>query len=353
MLTPARASHNTSPMTRLAITSVLGLAAGLLAGCDKGEGNQTVAPGHEIDKLDSVDKLDSENGVVVISITDALAYIPDGANVVFGLDAATVATSEPINDILERWNTPIHDHTNEVLAAADACNVPMSTWDYAFVAGEADLDGDVILVVSAIGVGKKDTLDCIGRILVEESPQARFDVGEEDGRVVVSAGDENQKVYALSDDVVALVSANWQGAFKDRLEGEGKAALDGSLKDVMASIDRSQHMYFGAVANAAMRREFTEPLKHVTITVDLSEGLSIAALAEFADIDTATALAEQYTVMFEQLKGFLAKSLDLPWSVLDSVKIEAKGASVVFSVSATGDDVEPASKSIATLLNSL
>ena len=231
----------------------------------------------------------------------------------------------------------------------DRCNVGMSTWKYAVVGGNTDRDNEVVLVFSATGIGKKDTLDCIGEKVTEKNPQERFDVGEEDGRVVVSSGGDGQKTYAISDDVIAVVGADSAEAFKDLLDGKGKTAVDGSLKDVLASVDQSKDIYVCMVATAEMQEGPTANLKYLTGTVDLSAGVAIAVLGEYVDTTTATELGAAANKQFDEMKG-MAGMLGIPAGVVESVKIESRGAAITFSASAAGDDLEQLSAMIKTQL---
>lgn len=265
-----------------------------------------------------------------------MRYIPDGANLLIGLDAVKVFGSAVMKD---NQDMLAYGDVGEVIAAAEACNVGMSTWKYAVVGGNTEEDKEVVVVLSATDIGKKDTLDCIGKKVIEKDPQDTFELGEEDGRVVVSGGIDGQKMYAISDDVVALVGADWLETFEDLLDGKGKTAVEGSLNDVLASVDQSKHIYFGMAATADMQEGATETLKYVTGTVYLSAGISVAVWAEFADSAAATAVASQAITQFDDVKG-MAGMFGIPYGVVENVNIEAKGAAAGFSVSAAGNDLE-------------
>lgn len=347
-------------MKRLAICIALGLVAVPFTGCDKGKDSKSIAPGEDPtdsgkgqagDRRGSADLRDQgarrddgrgNDEVAVATVADGMKYIPDGANLLIGLDAVKLFDSAVLKD---NQDLLTHGEAGEVIAAAEACKVGMSTWKYAVVGGNTEEDQEVVVVMSATDLGTKDTLECIGKKVIENDPQDRFEVGEEDGRVVVSGGIDGQKMYAVSDDVVALVGADWLEIFEDLLDGKGKTALEGSLRDVLASVDQSKHIYFGMTATAEMREGATETLQHVTGTVYLSAGVSIALWGEFADSAVATAVASQATTQFDQMKG-MAGALGIPQGVVESVNIEAKGAAVGLSMSAAGNDLEQLSEMI-------
>ena len=93
------------------------------------------------------------------------------------------------------------------------------------------------------------------------------------------------------------------------------------------------------VATADMQQGPTAGLKHVTGTVDLSAGLAIAASGEFGDAAKATELAGMANKQFGEMKG-MAGMFGIPSTVVDSVKIEAKGAAVAVSASASAEDMK-------------
>jgi len=328
-------------MKRLAIGIALGLVAAPFTGCDKGEEKKEEASGEKgKEGKDGGDKEGDAGGdktaAAGATVTDAMKFIPDGANLLIGVDAAKVAASELMKenaDMLKQGDA------GEMMDAADACNVGMGTWKYVVVGGNTEKDKEVVAVVSATGVGKKDTLECIGKKAKEKDPEEKFEVGEEDGRVVVTGGENGQKIYAVSDDVIALVGADSQEAFKGLLGGDGKSASEGSLKDVLGAVDQSKHIYFGMVATAEMQNGPAAGLKHVTGSVDLTEGLALAAAGEFGDEAKATEIAKMGNDQFAQMKG-MAGMFGIPQTVVDSVKIEAKGGSVTASAKASKDDLK-------------
>jgi len=335
------------PMKRLAIGIALGLVAAPFTGCDKGEEKKEEASGEKGkdgkkggDDKDG-DKGGDEKAASGASVADAMKYIPDGANLVIGLDAAKVAGSTLMKDNADMLK---QGEAGEMMDAAEACKVGMSTWKYAVIGGNTDKDKEVVMVVSASGLGKKDTLECIGKKAKEKNPEEKFEVGEEDGRVVVTGGEDGQKIYAVSDDVIALAGKDSAEAVKGLIGGSGKSAVDGSLKEVLAAVDQSKHIYFGMTATADMQKGPTEGLKHITGTVDLSEGLALAAAADFGDAEKAKAITAEATKQFGEMKG-MAGMLGIPQPVVDSVKIEAKGTAVAATAKASNDDLKKIAES--------
>lgn len=337
------------PMKRLAIGIALGLVAAPFTGCDKGEEKKEEASGEkgkDGDKAKDGDKGGDKGGdkaaAAGATAADAMKYLPDGLNLVMGMDASKVAASDLMKDNADMLK---EGEAGEMMEAAEGCKVGMSTWKYAVIGGNASpgKDKEIVMIVSATGLGKKDTLECIGKKVKEKSPDDKFEVGEEDGRVVVTGGDEGQVMYAISDDVVAMVGADSKEAVKGLLGGSGKSAVDGSLKDVLGAVDQSKHVYFGMVATADMQQGPTAGLKHVTGTLDLSDGLAVAATGDFGDEAKATELAKMANQQFTQMKG-MAGALGIPQPVVDSVKIEAKGSSVMASAKASKDDLKKLSE---------
>ncbi len=335
-------------MKRLAIGIALGLVAAPLTGCDKGEEKKAAADekgkeGGDKDKKAGGDAEKAKKdggGDKSAGATDAMKYVPDGANLVIGLDAAKVAASPVFKDneaLLKEGDA------GEMMAAAEACKVGMATWKYAVIAGNTEKDDGMVMVASAAGLGKKETLDCIAKKAKEKDPEADATVTEEDGMVVVKTKDDKSTGYGVSDDVFVMAGKDYNEAVKALIGGSGKTAQDGSLKDVLAAADRSSHIYFAMVATADMQKGPTEGLKHITGGIDLSAGLALNAAADFGDAEKAKAVAGEANKQFGEMKG-MAGMLGIPKPVVDSVKIEAKGTAVAASAKATAEDLKAMSK---------
>lgn len=338
-------------MKRLAISLAFGCVAALITGCDKGEGNKARVPGEELTDAESRGgenrEIHKEDSAAVITRADAMRYIPDGANLLLGMDSAKVVGSALMMDNMDLVR---EGDVGEALAAADACHVGVSTWKYAVVGGNTEKDREVVVFFSATGVGERRTLDCIGQRITEADPQERFEVGEENGRVVVLGGNDGEKIYAVSDDVIAIVGRDSQVAFNELLNGNGRPALEGSLKGTLASVDQSKHIYFGMVATDDMRIGATEGLESVTGSVDLSAGLSVVLSGEFSESAKASELSDIANKQFNELKG-MAGAFGIPDGIVESVRIEPKGAAIDISVSATGDELKELSEHVRAQLS--
>ncbi|MBV1856907.1 MAG: hypothetical protein KUG77_00750, partial [Nannocystaceae bacterium] len=143
-------------MKRLAIGIALGLVAAPFTGCDKGDDKKEASgekgkDGEKGEKGKDGDKGGDEKAAAGSTVADAMKYIPDGANLLIGLDAAKVAGSAIMKDNQDMMK---QGEAGEMIAAADACKVGMTTWKYAVVGGNTDKDKEVVVVVSATGVGK-------------------------------------------------------------------------------------------------------------------------------------------------------------------------------------------------------
>lgn len=330
-------------MKRLAIG--IALVATPLVGCDKEEdkkaaadGEKGKAGGKEGDKAEK--EADKGSGALAATPADALKLVPDGPNVVVGFDAAKVASTALFKDnkaMLEQGDV------GEFMTAAAGCKLGMDTWKYALMAGSTEDNDAVVAFASAAGVGKKETLDCIGKKVKEKKPESKFEVSEEDGRVVVTGGEDGEKIYALSDDVVALVGKDLQDGFVKLVKGEGKGALEGSLKDVGGAIDQKGHIYMGMVATADMQKGETEGLKFLTASADLSSGLGLTLAADFGDAAKAKDMTAKAQKAFDEGKA-MAGMLGVPKPVVDSVKIETKGNAVAATAKATEADLKTMSE---------
>ena len=119
------------PMKRLAIGIALGLVAAPFTGCDKGEEKKEEASGEkgkDGDKAKDGDKGGDKGGdkaaAAGATAADAMKYLPDGLNLVMGMDASKVAASDLMKDNADMLK---EGEAGEMMEAAEGCKVAMST----------------------------------------------------------------------------------------------------------------------------------------------------------------------------------------------------------------------------------
>lgn len=349
-------------MKRLLTGSALVLAVSFVPACDKKEEGEkkTAAAGDDkkqeagaakdgAEKADGVkadggEKAEGDKGGIAGVVAgaaggagggDLLKYIPDGANMIVVFDAKAVFGSTLFTEnkaMIEQGDA------GKMFAAADGCKVGPSTWNKVVLGGDTEGNDKIVMGGQATGLGKKETLECIAKVVNEREGSEKWKVSEADGRVVVDIEGGKATGWSGGDDVFIIAGKDYAETVKSLVAGEGKSAADGSLKDALATADTSKHVYFAGVAKGAMAEGPTAGLKHFSGNVDFSKGLAIAASMDFGDEAKATSTATMFSTQFQGLKG-MAGGMGIPQPIVDSVKIEAKGSAVTASVSASAADL--------------
>ncbi len=235
------------------------------------------------------------------------------------------------------------------LVAAKACNLGMETWKELVIAGDPDGKDAVMMAMGATGIGKKENIECIAGKYKEQDPKVDWKIEDKDGRTVVSIDGGDALVYAVSDDALVMTSKSWDAAVQERIGGKGTGAASGSLKDALALADATKHIYLAGMANADMAQGPLAGAKAFGAALDVSSGLGLTAAVSFADADSATKQAAAINGQFNGVKG-MAPGFGVPQGLIDSVKIEAKDATVAFSAKATEKEVEELGKAAAGMM---
>ena len=339
-------------MKRLLTGSALILAVSFAPACDKKEEDKDKSAEADKDKksdggdADSKDGGEAGKGGLAGAVADAAKggagsageltkLVPEGANLLVVFDAKSVFSSALMKDnmgMLEKSDA------GEMFTAANTCKVGPETWQKAVLGGDTDGNDSVVVIGQAAGLGKKETLECISKKVNEKEGSEKWKVEEADGKVVVTIDGGDAKGFSGGDDIFVIAGKDYAEAVQGLVGGNGKSAIDGSLKDAVASADTSKHVYFAGVAKGQMAAGPTAGLKHFHGSVDFSNGLAVAASLDFGDEAKAKTTADMFSQQFEGLKG-MATGMGVPKTILDSVKIEAKGPAVSATLNATTDDL--------------
>ena len=257
---------------------------------------------------------------------DAAKLIPDAATVIGGVNMQEMMKS-PLYDgnkeMLEKGEQ------KEVMDAAKECNLGTDTWkSVVFGVDPEGGDSKMAIVLVADGLGKKENLECVaGKIKEKDDGKEPWTMEEKDGKLVLTIDEGKVTGYVVNDNTVALAGKDWAGAVAELIDGKGKPAVDNSLKDVLGRTDMSKAIWAAGVVPASMATGPADGMKDGALSVDMSSGLEIAASIGVKDADTATAKAEEFNKQFGEMKG-MAGMFNVPTTVTDSVKIEAKDAAI-------------------------
>ncbi len=282
---------------------------------------------------------------------DAAKLIPDAATVMGGVDFQGMMKSplyEGNKKMLEEGDQ------KEAMDAAKACNLGPDTWkSVVFGADPEGGDKKMAFVVTATGLGKKENLECIaGKIKEKNDGEEPWTMEEKDGKLVLTIDGGEATGYVVNDNTLAVAGSDWAGAVKELVDGKGKPAIDNSLKDVLGRTDMGKTVWAAGVIPASMAAGPADGMKDGAMWMDMSSGLELMASVGVKDADTATAKAKEFTTQFDAVKG-MAGTVGIPEAVVNSVKIEAKDASLNVSAKASKDDLEKINEAVKKSLGGM
>lgn len=282
---------------------------------------------------------------------DPIKLIPDGATAMGGVDVKAVVGSKAYQSnkaMIEQGEG------KDELEAARACQLGPETWQSILVGMDtAAPDTKIALVLRATGLGKKESLDCIAGKMKADQGKDPWTMEEKNGRLTLTMTDGNHTAFVVDDDTVVAVGSGWVEAVQAVLAGgeQAKSAVDGSLKELVARVDKQQIWLVGKIPEG-MAQPPVDGARDASVSLDVSQGLAVVAAVGFPTPEDARSKATALSAQYEQIKG-LVSGAGIPQAVLDSVKIEPQDSTVRVSVSASTEDVEALSKQAAGLVGGL
>jgi len=254
----------------------------------------------------------------------SVTLLPEGAKIVVGAEFGAVVKSALWSAIEPRLGSRAQGQ----LAAATKCGLSQDKWGR-IVIGADPSTNDMAMVVEAEGLGKRTTLEC----LVKEI--GTFTLSS-DGKHL---SDHTGGGIVLNDDAIAFATPRWMDGLQERIDGKGKAAIDGELKASFTRIGPNRPLWFAAVVppDAAMMATalLGATAKDVSAYANLNEGVALHLSADVDDPKTAKSKVQ------EQLdnSGSMLQIFGVPPAVVDSLKLTVDGALLRVEVRATEDEI--------------
>lgn len=266
--------------------------------------------------------------------------VPEAASVIAGLDLAAIVAGPS----WEKASQGFDDNAKTAIEVATKCKVGPKTWKIAVIGADPTTES-VAMALSATGIGKKETLDCIHAEVKAKNGSDPW-TASEDGKTL-DMGDGAGHV--VSDDLMVFASTAWGDSVKELVKGEGHAAADGALKSLIDRTDSAKHVWFAgrippdlsAMASMAIG---TSP-KDVSGWIDLSAGLELSVMIGVDDAATAKSTLEG---QWNEAKAGAAGVV--PQSVVDSVKIGSKDDALTLEAKASAADLDAMSKSLGSMI---
>lgn len=252
------------------------------------------------------------------AMAEALALVPDGADILIGIDARRVAHSEFGGMVLDVFDEELRD----VVEGASACAVGRDAWRLAVVGSVNTDPNSIALLLSATNLGDEPTFRCLVDQINARAPNAGLTVEVANGRVVAKGSD--QTLTAVSTDLVAVVGTGWTEAFEQRLVGAGVPAIDGSLREPIGLVDTSTELFLVARGPGG---QGPTAFDSVTGTLSLSNGLGYSVFFYFSDPTAAEQSTQAFRDQFNSIKG-MASVFGIPQAAVDRVQIDSQGRAV-------------------------
>jgi hypothetical protein len=273
---------------------------------------------------------------------DSVKLIPDAATMVGGVDMKGLVGSKAYTDNKALLET---GETKEMMDAATACNLGTDKWK-SITFGADQAKNQFAVVVNADGIGKDENLNCIAGKIKEKQGKDPWKLEEKEGKKVLTMEGDEGTGYVVNENTLVVASKDWAAAVKELVDGKGKSAFDGALKDVIGRADTSKHIWVAGTIPAEMTKEGPAAgAKDVAGDADLSNGLAVKASVGFASADDAKKKAEELQKQFDGVKG-AASGMGVPQAAVDSVKIEAKDTAVTVTASISADDMKKVQETV-------
>lgn len=261
---------------------------------------------------------------------DAVKFVPDSAAMIAGVDFAAVRSSKLWTDNKDK----LVAGAGEDLEKMEKCNLGLDKFSKITIGTDGKGDGSVVAVIEGDGVGKKENLDCLAK------ENEDFTV-EEDGKVVKIDGGK-MVGYVVSDSLVAVAGEDWAASVKELVDGKGKSAADGSLKDLLGRAPTGDAIWFaGNIPQemAGMASAMGGTPKDATGGVSLSGGVAAKAAITMSSEEEAKKIKETVDAQLKQLKD-AGEGAPVPKSAIDSAKVETDGAMIKAEVSISEEDIK-------------
>jgi len=266
--------------------------------------------------------------------------IPEGATVVFGADLGSLQKTKLWTDL---GKGAVEKEGKDVLEAMEGCNLGLDKWKSVTV-GMTD-SGDeekVAVILVADGLGKKENLECAhGKIKEKEGKEPW--TAEDDGKTL-KMNEDGQVAYVVDDNTVVVAGKAWVDSVGKLTKGEGKSAMDGSLKDVLGRTDLSKQIWFAGAIPEAMGGMASSQLgaapKDVAGYIDLSGGMEVFASAGMASSDDAGKVKEKVEGLWNGMAKDMAKSQGVSDDAINAVEFGTDGSAFTVKAKAPQADVD-------------
>lgn len=236
----------------------------------------------------------------------------------------------------------------EAVAAMEACKVPLSAVDT--IALGFSEDEDIVVGMTAAGIGDPTTLDCFSSAIAKETGSAPWKRETHGCSTELVMPDGKSKGFVVDRNTVVLTSSSLEKAVAQRLQGKGRSAANGRFSWVRTDVDTKVSMWGAMNLPKDMQAGLSSlpGLSRVSISVDASRGLGLAVGLGFNSATEARKAKGEIDMQADQIKA-MAPVLGLPSSVGDSLTVSQKSTRVKMGLFLDAAAVELLRKAVGDL----
>jgi hypothetical protein len=275
-------------------------------------------------------------------VKDGLALVPDGARFVGHVDGRKAFKSRLYKDMRSMIERDLE--ARDGLKVLDKCDLKIEDIQELTVAtGKSD---ETVAVIKARGLGKAKTLSCLRKQI------AARDNGKQPWTIRRGAcystltKDNKDFAFVLDDSTIVVTENQWAGEVRALIDGKGKAAKDGVLRNMVGRVDRTHGAWFAGILDDQTRGQLSGSsfagIREVGGSLDFDRGLDLDTVLQAIDPGAAVSLRDEMVMYRDMMKG----AGMIPGHLLDRLHVSSAGSDVNVDLSLSFAELEEVRKSL-------
>ncbi len=276
------------------------------------------------------------------AVKDAVALVPGDAKAILHVAGPKTFRSRLYGDLRGAIERDLA--LKDGLELLDACGLAIQDLDE-LTAGVGDGD-KTVAIIKAPGLGTNKTLGCLRDQIAARENGKRPWTSRRAGcyRVLSRAGKDFG--FVLDDSTIVLSHEAWADQVRARIDGKGRAALEGTLAPTAARVDKTKSLWFvGALDDTdrdQLRGSSAADLRQVAGSIDLARGVDLSVLMQLSDPGGARQLKDELATYRDMIAGLGM----FPTAITDGIRIDSRGHEVTMSLALSFADLEQVRKAL-------
>ncbi len=250
----------------------------------------------------------------------AAKYVPDGAQIIGGVDVQAIVNTEAYKS-----GTEMDEEAKEALADFKKCNVDPEQLEAVVVGGNEK--GRQVAIIVGPGMGNEDNIKCLSdKFGSEFGASGEIEFETQDGYKTFKVAAGMYEGLIIDRKTLAISDAGWADDVRELAAGKGTAAINGSLREVYKKANTRKDMWVAAVMpDAAEDLGKAGAAQTVTGWLDYGSGFTAEFTATFEDSKHAEDALDEAQEGLAALRG-LAMLAEIPSGMLSDVEMDTSGA---------------------------